>query len=251
MVEDIFAQLAAIRQSLEAELKNELNTAVVDENSNVHPPASEPNDVETEDGLTKRNAPCPCGSGKRFKHCHGQHRTAPQMEAPPLREITFNPTVEISRVQIGNVEPVTADIGPLSQGSSPSVSERRDAEKPELRDLQVQPSMSGDATGLSTERELSSTEWAEPRQEPEATSSERKVSRAMEMIVAGHVKVRNRRALTDLLAHRRKVLDELQAVSGINPATVIRTVMDEIALIEAGLEELKPPPGTLPENEWQ
>ena len=20
-----------------------------------------------------RNAPCPCGSGKRFKHCHGRH----------------------------------------------------------------------------------------------------------------------------------------------------------------------------------
>jgi len=22
--------------------------------------------------LTRRNAPCPCGSGKRFKHCHGK-----------------------------------------------------------------------------------------------------------------------------------------------------------------------------------
>jgi hypothetical protein len=250
MAEDIFAELAAIRQSLEAELKNERNTAVVDKNSNLHTPATEPNDVETEDGLTKRNAPCPCGSGKRFKHCHGQHRTAKQMAAPTLREITFNPIVEISRLQIGNVESVTVDIGPLSQGSSPSVSERRDAGKPEMRDLQEQPSMSG-ATGLSAELELSSMEAAPPRQEPEATSSEGKVSKAMEMIVAGHVKVRNRRALTDLLAHRRKVLDELQAVSGINPATVIRTVMDEIAFIEAGLQELKPPPGTLPENEWQ
>ena len=36
----------------------------------------------------------------------------------------------------------------------------------------------------------------------------------MQMIVAGYVKVRDRRALTDLLAHRRKVLTELQAVSG-------------------------------------
>jgi uncharacterized protein YecA (UPF0149 family) len=23
-------------------------------------------------GDTLRNAPCPCGSGKRFKHCHGK-----------------------------------------------------------------------------------------------------------------------------------------------------------------------------------
>ncbi|MCK1636160.1 SEC-C domain-containing protein [Bradyrhizobium sp. 157] len=22
--------------------------------------------------MTKRNAPCSCGSGKRFKHCHGR-----------------------------------------------------------------------------------------------------------------------------------------------------------------------------------
>ncbi|WP_247494563.1 hypothetical protein [Bradyrhizobium sp. 164] len=72
----------------------------------------------------------------------------------------------------------------------------------------------------------------------------------MEMIVAGYVKVRDRRALADLLAHRRKVLGELQAVSGINPANAVQAVQDEIAIIETGLEELKPPPGSLPENEW-
>jgi hypothetical protein len=76
------------------------------------------------------------------------------------------------------------------------------------------------------------------------------MSTAMQMIVAGYVKVRDRRALADLLAHRRKVLNELQAVSGINPANAMSVVQDEIGLIEAGLEELKPPPGSLPENEW-
>ena len=76
------------------------------------------------------------------------------------------------------------------------------------------------------------------------------MSHAMQMIVAGYVKVRDRRALTDLLAHRRKVLSELQAVSGINPANAISAVHDEIGLIEAALEELKAPPGTLPENDW-
>jgi preprotein translocase subunit SecA len=23
-------------------------------------------------GKVQRNAPCPCGSGKKFKHCHGR-----------------------------------------------------------------------------------------------------------------------------------------------------------------------------------
>jgi inorganic triphosphatase YgiF len=58
------------------------------------------------------------------------------------------------------------------------------------------------------------------------------------------------RALTDLLAHRRKVLEQLQAVSGINPESAANAIQEELAVIEAGLEELKPPSGSLPENEW-
>lgn len=76
------------------------------------------------------------------------------------------------------------------------------------------------------------------------------MSSAMQTIVARYVKVRERRALADLLAHRRKLLAELQAVSGIDPANAISVVRDEIGLIEAGLEELKPPPGSLSESEW-
>lgn len=72
----------------------------------------------------------------------------------------------------------------------------------------------------------------------------------MELIVAGYVKARDRRALVDLLAHRRKVLAELQTVSGINPERAVRAVQEELAVIEAGIEELKPPPGSLPENEF-
>ena len=34
-------------------------------------PALDPNDTSTW-GKVPRNAPCPCGSGKKFKHCHGQ-----------------------------------------------------------------------------------------------------------------------------------------------------------------------------------
>lgn len=76
------------------------------------------------------------------------------------------------------------------------------------------------------------------------------MSKAMELIVAGHVKTKDRRALADLLAHRRKLLFELHAVSGINPAQAVQAVEDELAIIEAGLDKLKPPPGSLPENEW-
>jgi preprotein translocase subunit SecA len=31
-----------------------------------------PESVERQPGPVSRNAPCPCGSGKKFKHCHGQ-----------------------------------------------------------------------------------------------------------------------------------------------------------------------------------
>jgi len=33
--------------------------------------AKDPNDPGTW-GKVSRNAPCPCGSGKKFKHCHGR-----------------------------------------------------------------------------------------------------------------------------------------------------------------------------------
>ncbi|MFN3868260.1 MAG: SEC-C metal-binding domain-containing protein [Hyphomicrobiaceae bacterium] len=34
--------------------------------------ASDPGDPSTW-GRVSRNAPCPCGSGKKYKHCHGKH----------------------------------------------------------------------------------------------------------------------------------------------------------------------------------
>lgn len=52
------------------------------------------------------------------------------------------------------------------------------------------------------------------------------------------------------MAHRRKVVAELQAVSAINPENAVRAIQEELTLIEAGLEALAPPPGSLPENEW-
>ncbi|QOZ70647.1 hypothetical protein [Bradyrhizobium arachidis] len=69
------------------------------------------------------------------------------------------------------------------------------------------------------------------------------MSKAMELIVAGYVKVRDRRALTELLAHRREMLAQLQAVSGVTTEKAVIAIQDEVALIEAGLKELAPPPG--------
>jgi hypothetical protein len=42
----------------------------------------------------------------------------------------------------------------------------------------------------------------------------------------------------------------LQGVSGVNPENAVKAIQEELALIEAGLEELKPSPGSVPENEW-
>ena len=77
------------------------------------------------------------------------------------------------------------------------------------------------------------------------------MSKAIELIVAGYVKVRDRRALGQLRSHRRKLLSDLQAVTGLDTAGPIQAVQDELAAIENGLEQLKPPPGAIPENEWQ
>lgn len=71
----------------------------------------------------------------------------------------------------------------------------------------------------------------------------------MELIVAGFVKMKDRRALSDLLTQRRKILGELRAVTGINPERAAQAVEAEIAIIEAGLEESRAPAGLSPESE--
>ncbi|MCK1562445.1 hypothetical protein IVB08_00270 [Bradyrhizobium sp. 173] len=76
------------------------------------------------------------------------------------------------------------------------------------------------------------------------------MSKALELIVAGYVKVKDRRALEGLLAHRRGILARLQAVSGIDASNSVEMIRDEVAIVEAGVEQLKPPPGSLPENDW-
>lgn len=76
------------------------------------------------------------------------------------------------------------------------------------------------------------------------------MSEAIEMIVAAYVKGRNRRALIELAAQRRRLLSDLQVITVINPTIAVEAMQADIAMIEAGLEQLKAPPGSLPENEW-
>jgi hypothetical protein len=76
------------------------------------------------------------------------------------------------------------------------------------------------------------------------------VSMTIAKIVAGYVKVENRRALSDLLAHRRKVLAELQGDIGHQSGKRGQGRSGRTAEIEADQDQLKPPAGSLPENEW-
>ena len=40
----------------------------------------DPNDPSTW-GKVRRNEACPCGSGKKYKHCHGAHNFAPEQNS--------------------------------------------------------------------------------------------------------------------------------------------------------------------------
>jgi hypothetical protein len=74
---------------------------------------------------------------------------------------------------------------------------------------------------------------------------------SIELIVASHVALKDRRGLEELREHRRGLLEQLRTVSGIDPIRTIERMEEDIKAIDEGLEQLKPPPGTLPDNEWR
>ncbi|MCK1406005.1 hypothetical protein [Bradyrhizobium sp. 76] len=71
---------------------------------------------------------------------------------------------------------------------------------------------------------------------------------AIAMIVAAYVKIKDRRSLEDLLSRRRKSMGDLKTITGINPDLASEALQYDIEVIEAGLEQLKPPPGELPQG---
>lgn len=66
------------------------------------------------------------------------------------------------------------------------------------------------------------------------------MSRSVELIVEGYVRLNDRDALEAILAHRQDLLRQLVAVTGVDPQRSIAQVSEEITIIEAGLATLVP-----------
>ncbi|WP_456838979.1 hypothetical protein [Bradyrhizobium sp. USDA 4486] len=65
-------------------------------------------------------------------------------------------------------------------------------------------------------------------------------SRSLELIVGGYVRLNDRDALHDILAHRQDLPRQLISVTGVDPKQAIAQVSEEITIIEAGLATLAP-----------
>jgi hypothetical protein len=66
------------------------------------------------------------------------------------------------------------------------------------------------------------------------------MSRSVELIVEGYVRLSDRGSLEEILAHRQELLRQLSAVTGVDPAQALAQVSQEITIIEAGLATLAP-----------
>jgi len=66
------------------------------------------------------------------------------------------------------------------------------------------------------------------------------MSRSVELIVEGYVRLNDRDALHDILAHRQDLLRQLLSVTGVDPGQAIAQVSQEITIIEAGIATLAP-----------
>lgn len=66
------------------------------------------------------------------------------------------------------------------------------------------------------------------------------MSRSVELIVEGYVRLNDRDALEGILTHRQDLLRQLVAVTGVDPKQAIAQLSEEITIIEAGLATLVP-----------
>ncbi|WP_041748386.1 hypothetical protein [Bradyrhizobium cosmicum] len=66
------------------------------------------------------------------------------------------------------------------------------------------------------------------------------MSRSVELIVEGYVRLNDRVALHEILTHRQDLLRQLISVTGVDPRQAIAQVSEEITIIEAGLATLAP-----------
>jgi hypothetical protein len=65
------------------------------------------------------------------------------------------------------------------------------------------------------------------------------MSEAIERIVGAYVKLRNRKALEDMKAHRQRLATEIRSLNGtLDLSLPIKQLEDDVAVINAGLVEL-------------
>jgi hypothetical protein len=63
--------------------------------------------------------------------------------------------------------------------------------------------------------------------------------KAIEQIVDAYVRLSNREALEDLMAHRQKLAVDLKSRTDFDFSLAIDQIDDDIAVIEAGVEKLR------------
>ncbi len=63
--------------------------------------------------------------------------------------------------------------------------------------------------------------------------------KAIEQIVDAYVRLSNREALEDLMAHRQKLAVDLKSRTDFDFSLAIGQIDDDIAVIEAGVEKLR------------
>ncbi|WP_407122358.1 hypothetical protein [Bradyrhizobium sp. STM 3561] len=76
-------------------------------------------------------------------------------------------------------------------------------------------------------------------------------SATIELIVSAYVRLRNRRALDDMRELRRGLLKDLQIAAGSDSRRALEQVQEDLRIIEQGLEQLRLPQVTPPQNEWR
>ncbi|MGY8681947.1 hypothetical protein Q2941_29820 [Bradyrhizobium sp. UFLA05-153] len=63
----------------------------------------------------------------------------------------------------------------------------------------------------------------------------------IETLVSVHVRLKNRRALEEMRELRRQLLQNLQCTASIDPRHALKYLLDDLRVIEEGLEQLRPP----------
>ncbi|TGN86844.1 hypothetical protein EOW77_0016290 [Bradyrhizobium yuanmingense] len=62
---------------------------------------------------------------------------------------------------------------------------------------------------------------------------------SIESIVSAYVRLKNRQALENMRDLRRHLLEQLRSTSGINPTDSRDALLDDLRVIEEGLEQLQ------------